>query len=334
MDVGRGSHSVGRIYGDLGNSVCEDITGSIPCALCVLCTWTLLQCVPVVYAGLLFYIWNIDWKSLNIWRLSLAQTSGQNRFSRHPAPLLSTQHPPHHAPDSSLLLLWRARLRTPVPMSGLPPLPPAGPTSDTAASALPGSLPTAPPAPPAPPAAAPTAARTVPPTAVQRPPRSQLQIPPRPSCHSGHSGGHSGGLSLSLPTARRGGSDERARCPIASQGRQQNTPDREDRVDRRDEGQGRAPAPGQPEQPGRVETQKGQKRGRYNKFNGRCSMCNQGEERSEKRSRLCPDNRSCGRWVHKSRERKCFDVFNTSAPVGRRCCVHDQNLKDACCCTR
>jgi len=173
--------------------------------------------------------------------------------------------------------------------------------------------------------------------AVQRPPRSQLQILPRPSCHSGHSGGHSGGLSLSLPTAGRGGSDERARSPFASsasQGRQQNTPDREDRVDRRDEGQGRAPAPGQPEQPGRVETQKGQKRGRYNKFNGRCSMCNQGEERSEKRSRLCPDNRSCGRWVHKSRERKCFDVFNTSAPVGRRCCVHDQNLKDACCCTR
>lgn len=26
VDVGRGSHSAGRIYGDLGNSVCEDIT--------------------------------------------------------------------------------------------------------------------------------------------------------------------------------------------------------------------------------------------------------------------------------------------------------------------
>ena len=43
MDVGRGSHIVGRIYGDLGDSVCEDITGSIPCALCVLCTWTILH---------------------------------------------------------------------------------------------------------------------------------------------------------------------------------------------------------------------------------------------------------------------------------------------------
>ena len=43
MDVGRGSPIVGRIYGDLGDSVCEDIRGSIPCAICVLCTWTLLH---------------------------------------------------------------------------------------------------------------------------------------------------------------------------------------------------------------------------------------------------------------------------------------------------
>ena len=49
MDVGRGSHSVGRIYGDLGDSVCEDIAGSIPCALCVLCTWTLLH-VSTLYS--------------------------------------------------------------------------------------------------------------------------------------------------------------------------------------------------------------------------------------------------------------------------------------------
>ena len=49
VDVGRGSHIVGRIYGDLGDSVCEDITGSIPCALCVLCTWTLLH-VSTLYS--------------------------------------------------------------------------------------------------------------------------------------------------------------------------------------------------------------------------------------------------------------------------------------------
>ena len=49
VDVGRGSHIVGRIYGDLGDPVCEDITGSIPCALCVLCTWTLLH-VSTLYS--------------------------------------------------------------------------------------------------------------------------------------------------------------------------------------------------------------------------------------------------------------------------------------------
>ena len=53
VDVGRGSHSVGRIYGDLGDSVCEDIAGSIPCALYVLCTWTLLHVSTVLYSTLL-----------------------------------------------------------------------------------------------------------------------------------------------------------------------------------------------------------------------------------------------------------------------------------------
>lgn len=32
VDIGRGSHSVERLFDDLGDFVCEDITGGIPCA--------------------------------------------------------------------------------------------------------------------------------------------------------------------------------------------------------------------------------------------------------------------------------------------------------------
>ena len=39
VDIGRGSHSVGRIYGDLADPVCEDIAGyRREHTLCVMCS--------------------------------------------------------------------------------------------------------------------------------------------------------------------------------------------------------------------------------------------------------------------------------------------------------
>ena len=51
VDVGRGSPSVGRVYGDVGNTVCvKTVQEAYPCAflLCVLGTWTLLRVVSTL----------------------------------------------------------------------------------------------------------------------------------------------------------------------------------------------------------------------------------------------------------------------------------------------
>ncbi|CAM9445492.1 unnamed protein product, partial [Ectocarpus fasciculatus] len=213
-------------------------------------------------------------------------------------------------------------------MSDRPPRPLAGRRSDAAAGLLPGALsvaaapggtaaagvaassrasrphqtPTAPvapaPTPPVPPL------QTVPPTA-QRP---LVQILPRP-------GPDGCGLPAS-PAAGRGRSDAR-----------RSSTSRNDAPDSSG-GQGRAPAAGHPEQPGRVETGKRS----YTIFNQQCAMCNLPEARSDKRFKLCQDDRSCGRWVHKSRDRACHNVFNISAPLEARCCKHHSGLKDACGC--
>ncbi|CAN0355316.1 unnamed protein product, partial [Ectocarpus sp. 6 AP-2014] len=147
--------------------------------------------------------------------------------------------------------------------------------------------------------------RTVPPT-VQRP---LVRILPRP-------GPAGRGLPAS-PAAGRGRSDARS----ASQ--RQVARGAADRG-----GQGRAPSAGHPEEPGHVETGKRP----YNNFNQQCAMCNLPEARSDKRFKLCQDNRNCGRWVHNSRDRACFSVFNLSAPVDARCCKHQKGLKSACGC--
>ncbi|CAN0304100.1 unnamed protein product, partial [Ectocarpus sp. 6 AP-2014] len=147
--------------------------------------------------------------------------------------------------------------------------------------------------------------RTVPPT-VQHP---LVRILPRP-------GPAGRGLPAS-PAAGRGRSDARS----ASQ--RQVARGAADRG-----GQGRAPSAGHPEEPGHVETGKRP----YNNFNQQCAMCNLPEARSDKRFKLCQDNRNCGRWVHKSRDRACFSVFNLSAPVDARCCKHHKGLKSACGC--
>lgn len=262
---------------------------------------------------------------VNSTRAEPKQSTRQERF-RRPPPYTPAVHPraPKH---QTARTATRARC---APMSDRPPRPLAGRRSDAAAGLLPGALsvaaapggtaaagvaassrasrphqtPTAPvapaPTPPVPPL------QTVPPTA-QRP---LVQILPRP-------GPDGCGLPAS-PAAGRGRSDAR-----------RSSTSRNDAPDSSG-GQGRAPAAGHPEQPGRVETGKRS----YTIFNQQCAMCNLPEARSDKRFKLCQDDRSCGRWVHKSRDRACHKVFNISAPLEERCCKHHSGLKDACGCNR
>ncbi|CAN0553202.1 unnamed protein product, partial [Ectocarpus sp. 8 AP-2014] len=142
----------------------------------------------------------------------------------------------------------------------------AGAAAAASGASRPHQTPTTPVAPaPTPPV---PSLRTVPQT-VQRP---LVRILPRP-------GPAGRGLPAS-PAAGRGRSDARS----ASQRRPRDAPDRG--------GQGRAPSARHPEQPGRVWTGKRP----YNNFNQQCAMCNLPEARSDKRFKLCQDNRNCGRW--------------------------------------
>lgn len=294
-------------------------------------TCPLEQCTPSSLRGHFNYYMKQRLETVIIWGLVIGQQHAGRTKAKHaartvPPPYTPAVHP--RAPKHQTAARTATRARC-APMSDRPPRPPAGRRSDAAAGLLPGALsvaaapggtaaagaaassrasrphqtPTAPvapaPTPPVPPL------QTVPPTA-QRP---LVQILPRP-------GPDGCGLPAS-PAAGRGRSDARR-----SSASRHDAPD--------SGGQGRAPAAGHPEQPGRVETGKRS----YTNFNQQCAMCNLPEARSDKRFKLCQDNRSCGRWVHKSRDRACNKVFNISAPLEARCCKHHRALKSACGCNR